>query len=75
MKNAEFQESLDIFNDFLNEWNIEPLTENEAQDWGIVGGESISKIRELASDLRSEEQSCRAEANDSYRQFYESDYE
>lgn len=71
MKNLQFQESLNIFNDFLTEWNINPLSESEAKDW-INGGESIDKIRELAFELRSEEQSYKAESRDSHRQFYKS---
>lgn len=72
MKNAQFQESVDLFNDFLNDWNIEPIVEAEAEDWGIIGGETYDQIRNLAHEFRSEMQSCRAEAKDSYRQFYES---
>jgi len=71
MKNVKFQESLNIFNDFLIEWNVNPLSESEAKDW-ITGGESIDKIKELALELRSEEQYYKAESRDSHRQFYES---
>lgn len=74
MTNLEFQKSLDMFNQFLINWDIEPLSEAEAKDWGIVGGESEERIKELAQDLASEEQSYKAEAKDSHRQFYESNY-
>lgn len=75
MENTQFQEALAMFNHFLINWDIEPLNETEARDWGLDGNETEYGIRNLAFDFRSEMQSCRAEAKDSYRQFYESDYD
>ena len=72
MQNLEFKESLAIFNSFLNEWNIELVDETEAKDWGLVGGESINEIENLAFDFRSETKSERASLQDDYRQIYES---
>jgi hypothetical protein len=72
MENTQFQEALAMFNHFLINWDIEPLDETEAQDWGLVGDETEYGIRNLAFDFRSEMKSCKAEAKDSDRQFYES---
>ena len=72
MKNAEFQESLAMFNDLLINWDEESIDETEAQDWGIIGGESEDEIRDLAFEFRAEMKSERASAKDDYRQIYES---
>lgn len=71
MENTQFQEALAMFNHFLINWDIEPLDETEAQDWGLVGDETEYGIRSLAFDFRSEMKSERASARDDYRANYE----
>jgi hypothetical protein len=71
MENTQFQEALAMFNHFLINWDIEPLDETEAQDWGLVGDETEYVIRSLAFDFRSEMKSERASERDDYRANYE----
>lgn len=56
------QESIDLFNQFLTEAGEKPLDPVEIEDWGIIGGESEAKIKEMVSDLLSELRTEKCEA-------------
>jgi hypothetical protein len=63
-----FQESLSYFNESLIENGVEPLSINEAKDWGIVGGESYSELDSLICEFFSLMQSEKA-SNKHYNKY------
>lgn len=61
------QESIDLFNQFLTEAGERPLDPVEIEDWGIIGGESEAKIKEMVSDLLSDLHTERCETKNAWR--------
>ena len=66
MNNA-LHESLTTINEILAQHNKAPLTEGEAMDWGIVGGESYADLLQIARDLVSESHTDRCANKDAWR--------
>lgn len=61
------QESVDLVNEFLSEAGEEPLTDpEEIKDWGIIGGESEAKLKEMVSDFLSELRTEKCEAKNAW---------
>lgn len=48
------EDAINLFNEFLEELGVHPLSEKELQDWDIRGGESYDQLYEWARDLASE---------------------
>lgn len=67
MENLTFEESLETFNSFLEEMGETHLSETEARDWGIEGGETNAQLREWAGDLVSEIQTEKCAEKDAWR--------
>lgn len=67
MQTTSKQESIDIFNDYLEEMGQPRMTEKELIDWNIQGGETNQQLKEMASDLASEAESVKCENKNSWR--------
>ena len=48
------KESVDYVNELLVKFGQEPLEDGEADDWGLIGGESSTKLEILVKDFISE---------------------
>lgn len=64
--NQTKEEAIAIFNDFLIEFGIEPLSEAELRDFEIKGGETNSQLREWAKDYANEISTERCESRIRY---------
>jgi len=52
--NETREESIEVLTDMLGEYGLEPLTETELNDWGIIGGETNDQLQEWVNDYVSE---------------------
>lgn len=64
--NSALHGSLSTINEILAQHNESPLTESEAMDWGIIGGESYADLLGITRDLVSESHTDRCANRDAW---------
>lgn len=59
-------EALELFNEVLTAKGHDPLSEDEAADWGLSSGMRSDKIEELAKDFISESHTIKQDNKNSW---------
>lgn len=63
-----FTESFEILNEIFEDLGMKPINEKTARaDFGIMGGETMALLDEMAKDCRSEMETEKAEAKQAWR--------
>lgn len=55
------RESIEVINKYLLNHGETTMSEEELNDWDVIGGETIGKLEGLASDIVSEARTVRCE--------------
>ena len=67
MTTSSREESIVIFNDYLEELGHEPMEPKELVDFDFRAGQTNQELKEMARDLVSEAESNKAENKDAWR--------